>query len=209
MAGSVSPALSPLTVDTFSLSGLDCCFLMRPVSLAFGALIFALSPCFEANALGGNAVAAKSVPSAAPLPLALNDDFRVEKVFSLRIDPAVSSVPAQSGAASWLQMETSRRYFGAINSFERSLRDGHSYTIHWRVRPQVKGEVTVRFEYRQQKLGSHVQTQDVVYPKASGSMRTEFAVQGDDYHQDGAVTAWRVLLIQDGRVVGLQQSFLW
>lgn len=182
---------------------------MRSVPLVFGALIFALSLSSEANARGANAAAAKAVPSAAPLPLALNDDFRVEKVFSLLIDPAVSSVPAQSGGASWLQMETNRRYFGAINEFERRLRDGHSYTIHWRVRPAAKGEVTVRFEYRQQKLGSHVQTQDVVYSKASGSMRTEFAVQGDDYHQDGAVTAWRILLIEDSRVVGLQQSFLW
>jgi hypothetical protein len=67
----------------------------------------------------------------------------------------------------------------------------------------------VRFEYRQQKLGSHVQAQEVAYGKVSGSMQTEFKVQGDEYHQDGQVTAWRVLLIEDGVVVGLQQSFLW
>jgi hypothetical protein len=171
--------------------------------------MFALALYPKAEAIGANAVVAKRVPAAAPLSLALNDNFQVEKVFSLLIDPAVTGSSKPTELSSWLQMETARRYFGAINSFERSARDGHAYTVHWRVRPAIKGEVTVRFEYRQQKLGSHVQTQDVLYPKASGSMRTEFAVQGDEYHQDGAVTAWRVLLIQDGCVVGLQQSFLW
>jgi hypothetical protein len=106
-------------------------------------------------------------------------------------------------------MESDRRYFGAINEFERRLRDGHSYSIHWRVNASRAQEVSVRFEYRQQKLGSHVQAQEVAYGKVSGSMQTEFKVQGDEYHQDGQVTAWRVLLIEDGVVVGLQQSFLW
>lgn len=182
---------------------------MRRIPLTLTKVVFPLALLAGIEAFGANAFVAKRVPAAAPLPLALNDNFRVEKVFSLLIDPAVTGTSKPTEISSWLQMETARRYFGAINGFERSLRDGHAYTIHWHVRPSTKGEVTVRFEYRQQKLGSHVQTQDVVYPKASGSMRTEFAVQGDEYHQDGAVTAWRVLLIEDGCVVGLQQSFLW
>ena len=182
---------------------------MRFSPLALVAMILALAPSLEADAFGGSAVVAKRVPAADPLPLALNDSFKIEKVFSLLIDPAVTGASKPAEISSWLQMETARRYFGAINDFEKRARDGHSYTIHWKVRPATLGEVTVRFEYRQQKLGSHVQTQDVVYPKASGSMRTDFAVQGDEYHQDGAVTAWRVLLIEDNRVVGLQQSFLW
>lgn len=182
---------------------------MRSIPLTLTTAIFTLALYSAAEAMGANAVVARRVPAAAPLPLALNDSFRVEKVFSLLIDPSVTGTSKPTELSSWLQMETARRYFGAINSFERSSRDGHAYTIHWRVRPSTKGEVTVRFEYRQQKLGSRVQTQDVIYPKASGSMRTEFAVQGDDYYQDGAVTAWRILLIEDGCVVGLQQSFLW
>ena len=182
---------------------------MRLIPLALVTTLLALAPHAEAEASGGGAAIAKRVPAAEPLPLALNDDFTVEKVFSLLIDPAVTGTAKPTEISSWLQMETARRYFGAINGFEKRLRDGHAYTIHWHARSATKREVTVRFEYRQQKLGSHVQTQDIVYPKASGSMRTEFAVQGDEYHQDGAVTAWRVLLIENSRVVGLQQSFLW
>jgi hypothetical protein len=178
---------------------------MRSIPLALTAVSFCFAPHSAVEASKAYPAVVKSVPVAAPLPLALDDDFQVGKVFSVLIDPAVTGVLNST----WLQMETARRYFGAINSFEQRLRDGHAYTIHWRVRYETKGEMTVRFEYRQQKLGSHVQTKDVVYSKASGFMRTEFAVQGDEYHQDGSVTAWRVLLIEAGRVVGLQQSFLW
>jgi len=142
-------------------------------------------------------------PSVGTLPLALDDAFEVEKVFSVLIDPLVNGrVDTQ-----WMKIEQGRRYFGAINSFEQRQREGHAYTVHWRARTHA--DLTVRFEYRQQRLGSHVQTQEVKFSKVTGRQRTEFTVQGDDYHQDGAVTAWRILLIEQGRVVGLQQSFLW
>ena len=141
--------------------------------------------------------------SAETLPLALDDAFEVEKVFAVLIDPAVNG----RVDTPWMRIEQDRRYYGAINSFERKQREGHSYTVHWRAKNPA--EIAVRFEYRQQRLGSHVQTQEVRFSKVAGRQRTEFTVQGDDYHQDGAVTAWRILLVEQGRVVGLQQSFLW
>ena len=194
-----------LAVDTVCLSSLEYASLMRFIPLALAVAVSLFASFSNTEASKANTAAVKPVPVAAPLPLALDDSFQVEKVFSVLVDPAVTGAVSST----WLQMESARRYFGAINSFEQRLRDGHSYTIHWRVRPAAKNDVTVRFEYRQQKLGSHVQTKDATYSKASGSMQTEFTVQGDEYQQDGSVTAWRVLLIQAGRVVGLQQSFLW
>jgi hypothetical protein len=155
--------------------------------------------------LGAAARKPVPAPSTGTLPLALDDAFEVEKVFSVLVDPLVNG-PVDTP---WMQIEQSRRYYGAINSFERRQREGHAYTVHWRARTPVPAELTVRFEYRQQRLGSHVQAQEVQFSKVSGRQRTEFTVQGDDYHQDGAVTAWRVLLIEQARVVGLQQSFLW
>lgn len=161
--------------------------------------------CVAALVIRGHAAAPERVPAAAPLPLALDDAYRIEKVFSLLIDPVI----AGKAVSPWFRMETERRYFGALNSFERRLRDGHSYTVHWGARQVGASGVNVRFEYRQQKLGSQVQAQEVFYPKVSGTMRTEFTVQGDEYYQDGQVTAWRVILVEGGKVVGLQQSFLW
>ena len=100
-------------------------------------------------------------PSAGPLPLAIDDAFEVEKVFSVLIDPAVNG----RVDTPWMKIEQGRRYYGAINSFERKQRDGHAYTIHWRSR--TLAELTVRFEYRQQRLGSHVQTQEIQFSKVS------------------------------------------
>ena len=169
------------------------------------AAVFASPEGATARSSGGANAKPVSTLASGILPLALDDAFEVEKVFSVLIDAAVTG----RADVPWLRIEQDRRYFGAINAFERRQRDGHAYTVHWKAKPLVPGGVTVRFEYRQQRLGSHVQAQEVQYAKVSGRQRTEFTVQGDDYHQDGPVTAWRILLIEQGRIVGLQQSFLW
>lgn len=144
-----------------------------------------------------------SVAVSEVLPLALEDAFQVVKVLSQTLDPKLNQrvvSPMQKG-------EIDRRYFGAINKFERQQREGNYYTVHWKA---PKGSaLTVRLEYRQQKLGTHVQALETQIAAAGGSGSTEFSILGDDYYQDGAVVAWRVLLIQQGRIVGLQQSFLW
>ena len=36
-----------------------------------------------------------------------------------------------------------------------------------------------------------------------------FFVIGDEYNENGKVNGWRVMLIENGKVVGLNQSFLW
>jgi len=182
-------------------------FSLLPLLLLSGKAV-ALSPKSDRESARANTaerLKPTPAPSSGPLPLALDDAFEVEKVFAVLIDPSLNG-PVDSP---WLRIEQDRRYFGAINSFERKQRDGHSYTVHWRAHSAAPTGLTVRFEYRQQRLGSHVQTQEVHFPKVSGKQRTEFTVQGEDYHQDGAVTAWRILLVEQGRVVGLQQSFLW
>ena len=168
----------------------------------------AVSPKTEGGKARPNAAAVQKPVAAsvgAILPLALDDAYEVEKVFSVLIDPTVTG----RADVPWLKIEQDRRYYGAINDFERRQRDGHSYTVRWKAKAPLPGELTVRFEYRQQRLGSHVQALEVQYSKVAGRYHTEFTVQGDDYHQDGPVTAWRVLLIDQGRIVGLQQSFLW
>ena len=55
----------------------------------------------------------------------------------------------------------------------------------------------------------HVQAQEISYPSARGSNKTEFKVVGDDYFDDGRVTAWRCCIIENGRVVAETHSFMW
>ena len=137
------------------------------------------------------------------LPLALEDQFEVVKVFTQILDPKLNKtarLPIQLA-------EFDRLYYGAVNQFERRQREGSYYTVHWKA---PKGsDLTVRLEYRQQRLGTHVQALDSHIVNSKGSGKVQFSVTGEDYHEDGPVVAWRVLLIRQGHIVGLQQSFLW
>ena len=178
-------------------------YLFFLVALAGSFFSIAPSACARGNMSSEQAVV---VATPEVLPLALDDAFRVVKVFSQTVDPSKNS----KSMVAALKAEVDRRYFGAINAFERRLREGNYYTVRWQAPKRPEGsDITVRLEYRQQKLGTHVQALEAHYPAASGAVSTEFSVLGDDYYQDGAVVAWRVLLIERGRIVGVQQSFLW
>ena len=170
-------------------------------------LLFAACASDRAARLGRLEVEHLSAPE--PVPLALDDTFHIGKVFTLLIDPSLQRTALQNGGLGngWLKAEIERRYFGAVSQMERRSREGHYYSVHWSAaRP---ADVRVRMEYRQQKLGLHVQAMERFYSGAKGAQKTEFSVIGDDYHEDGAVTAWRVTLIENGRIVAVTQSFLW
>ncbi len=170
------------------------------VALAFMAVSFT-------SVFGrGHVVSAPAiVAGASPLPLSLDDRYEVRKSTVFVLDPhrgkkRTTQHPVQA-------FEVERRYFGAVNQFEKRLREGCYHTFQWWAKE--RSDVTVRFEYRQEKLGAYVLAQEVRYEGVRGSVTTEFSVVGDDYHEDGPVVAWRLLIVRDGRVMGLKQSFLW
>lgn len=137
------------------------------------------------------------------LPLALDDAFQFRKTKLFLNDPyrfRPSSDPM-------ISFERQRVNFGAVNNYDRQQRYGHYLTFFWRA--ARKADLTLRLEYRQGNLGSHVQAQELFYKDVKGSVISDFKVIGDDYRDDGKITAWRALLIENGRVVGLNQSFLW
>ena len=103
--------------------------------------------------------------------------------------------------------ERQYRLFGAITGLDQRQRFGNYFDFFWRVkRPS---DVTVRLEYRQEKLHEHTQAQEITYQNVRGTHRTEFKVIGDDYFDDGRVIAWRCVLISNGRIVAENRSFLW
>ena len=77
----------------------------------------------------------------------------------------------------------------------------------WRAKRAA--DLTVRFEYRQQNLGAYVLAKELFYKDVKGSVKSDFSVVGDDYKQEGKITGWRALLIENGKIVALSQSFLW
>jgi hypothetical protein len=169
----------------------------------------------------------KVVEKVTPLPMALDPDFefRKTKLFfmsekgpkpSERARQETSRVGGKSNSANEktatmqdapIVFERQYRLFGAITGLDQRQRFGNYFDFFWRVkRPS---DVTVRLEYRQEKLHEHTQAQEITYQNVRGTHRTEFKVIGDDYFDDGRVIAWRCLLVANGRIVAENRSFLW
>ena len=145
----------------------------------------------------------KQLDKANVLPLALDDHFQFRKT-KLFLNDQRFLTPAQDPM---ILIERERVNFGAVDAVDKAARMGNYFTFFWRC--TVKADVTIRLEYRQENLGSYVQAKEISYTGAKGSMKTDFKVVGDDYRQDGRVTAWRALIIENGKIVGLTASNLW
>jgi hypothetical protein len=159
-----------------------------------------------------------------PLPVAHdpNFEFRKTKLFLMTEeapqtrqtakgkaktgDFASSKAPSATQAAA-ITFERQYRLFGAVTKLDQRQRFGNYFDFFWRSKRSA--DVTVRLEYRQEKLHAHVQAQEVSYNDVRGNQKTEFKVIGDDYFDGGRVIAWRCLLISEGKIVGENRSFLW
>jgi len=146
----------------------------------------------------------RRLETADALPLALDDRYQFRKVQLFLNDPRYAKATADAMVA----FERQRVNYGSVtNTLDRLEVRGQYYNFFWRTRQS--GPITVRLEYRQANLGSYVQAKEVSYDHPRGTMETNFQVIGDDYIQDGRVIAWRALLISEGKIVGLTQSYLW
>ena len=142
------------------------------------------------------------------LPLALDDSYQFRKILTSVFDPTVTEQQVPSGnTGGVIEFERLRRTWGAVESFEVAQRHGSYFTFFWRT--SKESDVTLRLEYRQAGLGNYVMAQERFYPAARGSYRSTFQVTGDDFLEHGRVSAWRALLVVDGRVVALSQSYMW
>ncbi|MEX1009901.1 MAG: hypothetical protein WEC72_01020 [Chthoniobacterales bacterium] len=137
------------------------------------------------------------------LPLALDPDFEFRKVKRFLNQPELFEETLNET----INYDRRRVNFGALSADERRQREGTYFDIFWRAKRPAN--LTVRLEYRQAKLGNAVRAQEVAYEQARGSVKTSFAVIGDNYLWDGPVTAWRCLLIENNRIVAFTQSYLW
>jgi hypothetical protein len=158
------------------------------------------------------------------LPVALSSDFefRKFKIYTMNQNPNVRGLKAPAAAdpskkglsrqrsvdqEASLNFERSYRLHGAVTALDQRQRFGQYFDFFWRAkRPS---DVTVRFEYKQEKLKAFVQAKEQTYQNVNGTNRSEFRVVGDEYFDDGGVLAWRCLLIEHGRIVAEKRSFLW
>jgi hypothetical protein len=186
---------------------------------AFGLMLFASTLC-------GAQVEPKVLSTVRALPVALDPDFqfRKEKLFLMteRAPTTAKEKVTKNGTQSQtaasakstavvqeasITFERQYRLFGAVSKLDQHQRFGNYFDFFWRSKRPA--DVTVRLEYRQEKLHAHIQAQEVSCPNARGNQKTAFKVVGDDYFDGGRVLAWRCCLIENGQVVAETHSFLW
>jgi hypothetical protein len=166
------------------------------------------------------------LPKVTQLPVALNNDFAFRKTklyflseqiprgrgkrASASLGGTTANEPFSKGGTTQdvsITFERDYRLFGAVTYLDRRQRYGNYFDFFWRAKRPA--DVTVRLEYRQEKLHALVQAQEVSYANVRGTLKTEFKVIGDDYLDDGKVIAWRCLLIEKGAIVAENRSYLW
>jgi hypothetical protein len=196
--------------------------MMRFATALLALSLFALRPSTQ-----GAPEEPKIIEKVTPLPVALSKDFEFRKTklyFLSETAPkpgqtgqkTSSAVNAKGNAPAYqtatlqdipITFERQYRLFGAVTGLDQRQRFGNYFDFFWRAkRPS---DLTVRLEYRQEKLHEHVQAQEILYRNVRGTHKTEFKVIGDDYFDDGQVIAWRCLLIEDGRIVAENRSYMW
>jgi hypothetical protein len=198
---------------------------MRYRQMRVAAALILLPLC--ASSEGAPREEPRIVEKVTPLPVALDKDFefRKTKLFLLsekaptasqRVRQTTSTLGAKSTSPSQktatlqdapITFERQYRLFGAVTALDQRQRFGNYFDFFWRAKRPC--DVTVRLEYRQEKLHEHVQAQEISYRNVRGTHRTEFKVIGDDYFDDGRVISWRCLLIANGQIVAENRSYMW
>ena len=140
------------------------------------------------------------------LPLAINPDFVFRKETQFLNDP--KTFPKGGPNNEVITFERAYYMWPATTQLDQNSLKGNYLNFYWWNHGQP-ADVTVRLEYRQANLGNFVMAREKSYTNVKGSTKTQFTIIGDDYLENGPVTNWRCVLIVDGKIVGLTQSYLW
>jgi hypothetical protein len=196
--------------------------------MKFAAALVALVCLLRSDVSLGAVEEPKIVEKVTPLPVELSTDFEFRKTKLLFLSEkaprqnqarqttstlrpgASNTAPAQKTATlqdAPITFERQYRLFGAVTALDQRQRFGNYFDFFWRAKRRA--DLTVRFEYRQEKLHDFLQAQEISYRNMRGTHKTEFKVIGDDYFDDGRVIAWRCVLIENGRIVAENHSYMW
>lgn len=130
---------------------------------------------------------------------------KIWKVKYYKLANLMQPIPAADPS---IPFEREYHLYGAITNKQREARQGNYYAIMWKVTDRTQ-PVKVRFEYRQQGTGLAVKTKELDIPVVDRSNVTRFEVIGDEYANNGPVTAWRASLVRGKQVLAEAKSYLW
>ncbi|MBV8376573.1 MAG: hypothetical protein JO279_06170 [Verrucomicrobia bacterium] len=171
---------------------------------------FLLRGAFLAMVIGGIMVRAENplpIENANVLPLAISDAFEFRKFEIFRNAVPVPGATPILTKDLMIEFERRHRLWGALDAADVSARTGQYFTFFWRAKRPAN--LTLRLEYRQTNLKNYVQARELNYPNAKGSHISEFAIVGNDYENDGPITSWRAILIENRKIVALLPSRNW
>jgi hypothetical protein len=173
---------------------------MRWLAAAIGSLVLVASIALRAQT-------PLPLVQADALPLSLDDRIQFRKFQIFRNTPPRPGGTPIPTRELLIQFERKRHTWGAITGYDYYSKTGQYFTFFWRAtRP---ANLTLRLEYRQANLKNYVQGREINYPNARGSHESEFPIVGDDYAENGAITSWRAILIENGVIVAFLQSASW
>jgi len=138
------------------------------------------------------------------LPLHIDSHFAFRKETQFLNDPTTFR-PSHSEVVNFQRLSY---MWPATTSLDRNELRGNYFNFYW-WNHGAPEDVTIRFEYHQAALGNAVLAREITYSHITGSVRSVFKIISDDYLENGRVTSWRAILIVDGHIVALTQSFLW
>ncbi|MGA7275506.1 MAG: hypothetical protein WBX14_11735, partial [Candidatus Udaeobacter sp.] len=115
-----------------------------------------------------------------PLPIALDKDFQFRKTKLFIISQKATATQHSTQTTSSINkkanspnqqtatlqdapitFERQYRMYGAVTGLDQRQRFGNYFDFFWRARRP--SDITVRLEYRQEKLHEHVQAQEISY----------------------------------------------
>lgn len=129
---------------------------------------------------------------------------RITKVNYYHLNPGVVTRTLDPAVA----FERDYHLYGAVTKAETVDRQGHYYTIFWRVDDRSQ-PVRLVFDYRQANTGLEVRSQELEVETPRRKNVSHFQVTGGSYHTQGRVTGWRVRLMRGDEELASQQSYLW
>ena len=133
------------------------------------------------------------------------DGASISKVRYYHLQPGQPNIPTDDAMVGF---ERKYRQHGALTGEERRERDGHYYTVWWRVTDRTQ-PATVRFEYRQKDDATNVRVIEQQVASPGRSNETRFEVTGEPYYEGGPVVAHRVSVLQGGQELVDWKSYLW
>lgn len=138
------------------------------------------------------------------LPVQLDPDVRIAKVYEFLNDPEKT----KGGHNAALSYEFKYFNYGAITEAQKKTKMGHYYVVSWE-NGGSPANVTLRFDYRQAKTQDLVHTLEIPFKNADGFYKANFSVVGDAYAARGAIKSWRIAVVRNGAIVAKEQSYIW